>query len=48
MNYRTSYLRNLTNKSSDYDYLTISFDCVDGDYKMIDTTTLTTYFSRYN
>ena len=37
-----------TNKSSDYDYLTISFDCVDGDYKMIDTTTLTTYFSRYN
>ena len=37
-----------TNKSSDYDYLTISFDCVNGDYKMIDTTTLTTYFSRYN
>ena len=36
-----------TNKSSDYDYLTISFDCVDDEYKMIDTTTLTSYFSRY-
>lgn len=36
-----------TNKSSDYDYLTISFDCVDDDYKMIDTTTLTSYFSKY-
>ena len=42
------FLEEKTNKSSDYDYLTISFDCVDGDYKMIDTTTLTTYFSRYN
>lgn len=36
-----------THDSNDYDYLYLTFDYVNGNYKLIDTSSLITYFSKY-
>ena len=36
-----------TNNKSDYDYAYLTFDYVDSSYKLIDTSSLNTYFSKY-
>ena len=36
-----------THDSDDYDYLYLTFDYVNGSYKLVDTTSLVTYFSKY-
>lgn len=36
-----------THDSDDYDYLYLTFDYVNGNYKLVDTTSLVTYFSKY-
>lgn len=36
-----------THDSNDYDYLYLTFDYVNGNYKLVDTSSLITYFSKY-
>lgn len=36
-----------THDDSDYDYLYLTFEYVDGSYKLVDTSNLNTYFSKY-
>lgn len=36
-----------TNSSNDYDYMYLTFDYQDEEYKLVDATSLSTYFSRY-
>lgn len=36
-----------THDDNDYDYMYLTFDYVDGNYKLVDTSSLVTYFSKY-
>lgn len=36
-----------TNSSSDYDYVYLNFDYKDGEFKLVNATSLNTYFSKY-
>ena len=36
-----------THDSNDYDYLYLTYSYVNGEYKLVDTSSLNTYFSKY-
>ena len=49
-NYTVSYEsgdETKTHDSSDYDYLYLTYSYVNGEYKLVDTSSLNTYFSKY-